>query len=446
MKSLFFSSLMTLCLFGCAKSSSDHSAPVTAPTPVIQNQETATPTPSASASPNASVNQKTLNPAAAIHVRKKKKTGLQLLGDQEQSQLVASETSSAPQFTDEQVNAIARSQDDCSPVDLSKNMGDVKNQRSTADCFAYTATELMNYKNRAKVSALATALQYGMIQDPNGLSGNQGSADPNDNVDGLNTGLVASAMQAAQNAGICYEKDIPSRFGDSDALRLMDANYNVYRQSMETDTPEHYQQKAKAVAIAKIWTDVVFPGVIERNFKQFPTGTLDERQAQAVDLYKTQVQTALDNSSSFELYLRNFLALACYRTVPKVPAWGGAIQDLSVDSTDALAHAYSYIHQTLSQQYPIGMGYNTTGLISASGGGHASTIAGRQWQNFSGHPEGCYLLVKNSWGKLWPQAHDLDGLKAVQDPNHMGYFWVKDTDLANSILSFTQIEILPTSP
>ena len=394
----------------------------------------------------ASTSDQTTPPASSINASKNK-TSISTVKRLKDGTSVSNPTQTTARFSDQDVAAATLSQNDCTPIDLSSALGAVKNQRTDGDCFAYTAAELMSYRSTEQVSALATALEYGSRMDPNATIETTSSSEVDKNVTGLDGGTIADAILSTHNAGACFEKDIISSQGESESLEVLKASFDSYLQATQSaDGPEHADQLDKSSQTAVLWTSDVFPGIFKKSFKEYmvanPTSSGSDGRTNALSLFQQKVTSILQSSSNFEMFLRTLQSQACFRDNTNLPLWGGNIQDHGVSSVSDLVSAVTYIHQTLKRQYPVGVGYDVGGIIYASSGGHASTIAGRQWQKFDQHPEGCYFLVKNSWGKNWPATNDLNNLKGVRDPNHMGYFWVKDSDLAQSMISYTEIGIL----
>ena len=345
-----------------------------------------------------------------------------------------------------------RDEDSCGYVNLSRQTGDVKNQNPVGNCYAFTAVELMNFgtEKKERVSAIATSIQYGdWIQK----QGNQSKTSS-----GLDGGWTADAINAANSEGACREKDVES-YDDSDSKALTEIK-KMFESSMDRDEcPANESKEFKTINKS---SKEIFRGLTKSYFFR-PGKTKREFAQRNWEIFNDVMNDSkIASKDRFNEYMRSLVKEACKKTTRGLPHWAkGTPEDVKASQRPKTFYqdAFNYINDGLDQGKPTGVGYyphyEDSGFITKAAAigfvNHASLVAGRKYvSSRNKEKQGCYLLVKNSWGEEWP-GERLKGLDAQPATDNYGvpipgYFQVKDTVFSKYIKSFTNLGNDPKVP
>lgn len=345
-------------------------------------------------------------------------------------------------------NQLLKPKDNCSTVENFKSDDPVYHQGTTGSCYAFAATEIMNYKNPSKsISPYATALQHdefvGMENKQNMESNN-----PLYHIIGFEGGSVANAIKAANNYGPCSNDRVGSG-----------KNYQEYYLHLKKIYEDYNKEKSSPDCNLELLVKIENKAISEILKLEGKLGrwlaSVKEKNDESIIIkeYEHDLIDILKNSVSVDNFLYNVVDYSC-RTHEKEesqmsPPWGMDFEDISIDETPEKEQmAIDMIHETLESGYIQSIAYYTENLISTpekgEHGAHASVVVGRKELTDSkilgSKPPGCYFLVKNSWGKDWPGENGLKDKKALADPTLKGYFWVSEQDLSNNLRKVTKVE------
>lgn len=339
----------------------------------------------------------------------------------------------------------------CGKVDLTDKMGPVRNQTG-GTCYAYAATELLNFNKSKTYSALFTAAVYDKdfsTDKENGI----------DLITGFNGGSVQEALKRLGVTGMCPEENVPS----------IDPNH--INRGLFTRIMNHYQASKKVdlytacVQDYDWWEWLSSPlATLDKHFennkienakkdkdltlrylrKYFPS--ISDRQFEM--LYKTSANEAI--------FMNNVIVLACSGYVDPIEPAPTTKSTFTVQvkkgknlyNPEKRLLILQHLNEALEKGIPASMSYYTRGLIQPSRAknheAHSSVVVGRAWReevkNFWGslvQPAGCYYLVKNSWGENWDPPANTKALAVTDKPGH---FLVSEKDLLEHAHEITTVE------
>ncbi|KHD88644.1 MAG: hypothetical protein OM95_07510 [Bdellovibrio sp. ArHS] len=245
----------------------------------------------------------------------------------------------------------------CSPVDMSKDFGPVRNQDSVGWCYAFAAADLVSYKLKKTVSAADIAISYndGILSDIRKTLGTT--------ADDIQGGFTAGAIDSTLKKGFCLEKDFPSEDNSS-------SNFKNTLQAI--DAMGRQKLGASATDCAPLY---------HRSRALFPNVKIADLQAV---LRESSSRDFIDNMADKTCEPR---VKANMETEANVYVFDkkGMIQDLD---------------EQLNKMNPVVLGYDSSNLIDRRDTEkrrmHASVIAGRRFNEKSGQ---CEYLIRNSWGR-----------------------------------------------
>ncbi len=347
---------------------------------------------------------------------------------------------------------------ECGAVDLSPKTAPVRNQGPAGDCYAYAATELLNFgvKSKSKwISASATAVEYNTYlkehapPNPAKLSPEQTQDILVNDVGGMVGGTAATAIKAVNELGACSEMSFPSEKGDIEAynLRNLKNSYDDWKKDSgcSTDLTDPCNQKHITSIMTQfkdIYASTLFSIKNEKARAAYSTAIGDENQP---DSYLGKGIAALKISAGFDDFLQQFLNKVCIKSTAPLPTWVSTFQSTKIkaDDPEAVQAAASDFDAILNQGYPIAMSFKTTGLIKTGDqlqehSNHAAVIMGRKYMaNTPNGKTGCFYLVKNSWGINWHIPLNVH-LDAFTEDSHPGYFWAEKTDLQKYVYEYVK--------
>lgn len=348
----------------------------------------------------------------------------------------------------------------CSKVDLAPKMGPCRNQTG-GTCYAYTATELMNFGLYPKTySAMHLATLRG--KDDQEKAAAIDESKPLASLGGWNGGFVGSAIKLGMDNGMCPDEYLPSVAKNlNPAYKKLIAYYiQVTKRKGQLDDEcqlflkEHggeSPEKLMAIILGKgierdqIWKSEEVQEEVKRLYPTVPLERVKEIQAASKDPDDFVKDMAVE-------VCKNHLV----KPVPpgKKPTdvketrnnfkEGGKSWYYEEDRTELL----DKLNAALNSGRPAGISYVTGGLIqppkTEDHAFHASAVAGRNWlpeeRDASGKvvtPAGCYYKIKNSWGEDWKVK---DGLKARSSSANPGYFIVSEKQLMEHLYGVTTID------
>ncbi|MFS4457658.1 C1 family peptidase [Bdellovibrio sp. HCB2-146] len=254
------------------------------------------------------------------------------------------------------IQSFQKEQASCKPVDMSAELGPVRDQDSLGWCYAFAASDLLSYKTKQRISAADIALTYNKNFE-NDISRVMGAKESS-----FEGGVFRSAIAAATEKGLCLEKDLPS---EDNANANLETNLNLI------DKLRRGSDRKNALACAEVRTaaKALFPNLDFDDVRKIALTTVD----------KDIVQKMADKS--------------CQKRI-KVDA-----QVESVASWDKQEIAEG-IDKNLDQTNPVAIAYDAEVLSFPKSKygvpNHGSVIAGRRFNEKTGQ---CEYLLRNSWGR-----------------------------------------------
>lgn len=261
------------------------------------------------------------------------------------------------QYKEEGVKSAARERKTCTGVDMSKEMGPVRNQDSIGWCYAFAGADLVSYRLKKKVSAADMAVTYndGVISDIQKTFGST--------AEKFQGGFTASAIDDAAKKGFCLEKDFPSEDNSRSNLK------NTLKEIDSLGRQKLGIAGADCVQLHQA-SRVLFPNV------KMP-----------------DLQKVLSESSS-----RNFIDNLADKTCnPRIKANLETESNMYIFDKKAMIRD---LDEQLNKSNPVALGYDASNLMDRRDTEktqmHASVIVGRRFNEKSGQ---CEYLLRNSWGR-----------------------------------------------
>lgn len=378
----------------------------------------------------------------------------------------------------------ARDQASCSPIDHSKKTGDVVYQQgASGSCYAYAAAQVMSYNpdmpngypknDPRRISPLATAIQHAHFRGKSSKGNdfkNYGEYKSSDLA--MDGGRITLAMEAANNFGVCSG----SLWGGINELED-EKHYSELIEVYNQYDRERKMNPGCAENALNVMLGHTFPLFSEQYIqymekkieKENKTLTPEDRENYHAVLSE-RFKPLLEQSKNLDDFLFSVVDEQCKTQIKKIdqngikrelelgrtPPWAKKIYDQAYTNTTQ-DKVLNDLYKTLEDGYIEGFGYITSGLIKPKvdknnkHGFHASIAVGRGFLEKKdlppGSKEGCYILVKNSWGANWPEMNK-ESSRFSKAPNQVGiydkekpgYFWAHEQDFVNYSMSSTHIE------
>lgn len=367
----------------------------------------------------------------------------------------------------------------CTSIDLSAKTGDfVYNQGCTGACYAYAAAQIMSYdpklevglpaQDPLRVSPLATAIQHAKNEKRESKDKPENKNDRcGDTQDlAMTGGNISNAIEAANAFGPCSAL----LWGGLDETKDQVVYGNLIDMYAEFDKARK-EHSVNCHSLALTIIDKSFQ-LFGENFiammmriEEKKTGRKIASDENFTKRLEESYLPILKNSTDIDDFLFDLVDKQCKEIkkndqngvpqpiIPSAPKWAKKFYEKSFgQDQDA---ALNDVYKSLEEGYIQGYSYIPQGLIKPKAdkyGGHASIVTGRQYLSEKELPPGvkpgCYLLVKNSYGKGWPdklseREHRFNTKKdqaAVYDKEKPGYFWVSEQDFVNHGQATTHID------
>lgn len=300
----------------------------------------------------------------------------------------------------------------CGTIDHRAEMGPVWNQVRLHDpgwCSSYTASDLLSFRLKEKISAVGLALDFDYNVDVD-----KSVSRPWQSGGGSIKRIIEGGLQQ----GLCYEKDLNSQ------------NFSVPGEKGETteNTTQILQEidKIRTQYNPKNWDQVcrVDLNKVEQMFPRIDLPGL----------------TSIVQKSTPSNFIGNLEKQDCQKNPVKVPS-GLHVTEEDLTKNNAPAILAS-LNQQLNSGNIVGIEYDSFYIMgpqrqrSAKANNedtsHSSSIVGRQLNPSTGK---CEYLIRNSWGTYLIGPHGnfyADGLKVEQ-----GNVWVSEellTQMLNAIV------------
>lgn len=266
----------------------------------------------------------------------------------------------------------------CDYVDLrDDSLGENRNQKDIAWCYAYTMSDLINFKLKGpKLSAADTAMTYNNHNLPRVQHKLVEAFNkiflPNTPVKEHETGFMALSFISAKKRGLCTEEIMPSpglfryeetAFGITKThVEMFDASIEIHQQRKNV----HYALKHNTS-----YKDNVY----------FLMNNMTKRD------YFSILESASKDSMFFE-----FSKIACKNNRISIP------ENLNARYFFLPLNPFKIIDDQLNQKNIVGIDYNSNVLENIKPRGlslHASSIVGRR---FNSSTKQCEYLIRNSYG------------------------------------------------
>ena len=340
--------------------------------------------------------------------------------------------------------------DRCSTIDHVKEAGPVRDRGTLGSSTAYSAAELMSYRNEEKFSPIATSLQTSFVL-PSTVDAKTGlPLDPAE--DG-----TSAVILAANAFGPCLEIDT-----GAPGTAKIDALYGKLRALWDERVAGLNATHVCASCIDGNANRIV--GAVRETFGQISAELRrkamrdDSVRLESFEEKRPAIEAAIQSSASVTQFLARTMSALCdgnkaYREkFRSFPTWGKSPESVAVGRSAAASQvAIDTIHRSLETGVIQEVTYRTKGLVQLSAPGtsasptssaqsESNVVVGRSYLSSQGNkPAGCYFLVKQSLGTAWPanRVQANIGTKAYFEKGRPGYFWVTEQDLANELIGIT---------
>ncbi len=311
------------------------------------------------------------------------------------------------------LNSLAIEEAECAGYDLAADFGPVENQTGLGWCYAYTATDLLNFKffqtlNGQRLSPADLAISFN---------------DKFLRKDTSAGGFLKMSIEGASEFGICPRSYIEEQFESEYPLSyIVDGLKNV-----KEDLDYRADQNAKLRLLAKYKSE----GFMPKN------------------LSSEELLQIFDNSNANEVGKKLFAKLCgrnkFYPSRAKIKTVGSMISSIfknliGKDYIDLLK-GEEYKIKTLSEILKSGqvVGVSVYGDFLRNDQpkpkfwiSHSMTVVGQKW---NAHTKSCEYHMRNSWGEDCSiYASD------IKASCHQGYIWVDEKILKEKLLTLVWLE------
>ena len=321
------------------------------------------------------------------------------------------------------VRRVVSQKENCLSVNLTANMGKVHTQIG-GTCYAFAATELLNFEEKENYSALYLAK---MVEQPNTIPGFDGAT-------------LNQVLEHALDRGVCPEKFIPSFDTYDDIIN----NYGLVANEDKKISCVADRQFAffkNEFTFAEMMSPIIRLARLVAPVKRaFPYLGVDDMEA----IYFRSIDV--------NDFLKNVFHEACKNKMSKIKSGKKIVSFYVSEYKNEDDDVYIYeddridlinmIHVGMSKNRPVAISYLSEGLILPVGtqndSFHSSVIAGRAWVDEELDKHGnvkregsCYYIVKNSWGENWSPPK---GSKALGVTHLPGYYMMSEKMLMEHTL------------
>lgn len=310
---------------------------------------------------------------------------------------------------------------DCTTVDLSKQLGAVRNQGNIGWCYANVAADLLTFRYQSELHGEQASAGYVAI-----TFNQYTKTKPNEDA-----GLITPAAVFSQLNGIC-----PQSFQD---MALKDSPYKTIRDQINAlvSLKDTYEKRKKqnlgfaqfrelemyrnSKSYINLLSDDDLMDVLEKSsVRTFPR-KLAERLCKPY-MIKVKFDLQIRPQIGFIEGWKNFLpSILKYRKFTPAPILGRSDlikeihEQLDQDNFVAVSYWTRIFYEPGSDRY------NNSGM-------HASGIVGRKWNDKN---KVCEFKLRNSWGKSCGSYTNPE-LKGKCD-RETGYLMIPDTIVMRSI-------------
>lgn len=325
----------------------------------------------------------------------------------------------------------------CSTVDLRNSPGiqGVRNQTATGWCFAYTATDLLSFKEGRTFSALDTASKY-YDRFYYAISGKNYKE-----LNKIGGGFVEHALkeQLNSNKGLCPESELSSQTKNaSDYIQILDNLESILKETRIRKKSSKYTPScipAPASNLGEVFKNVsindIFLTSTKSSLKKFWRNLVNkncrDKRVHLSKKYKLKVVGRKISKFKYKRQMKNKI---------KKNDQDGTFYGIGSGKERDYKQFADAIHEQLSKNNIIAIDYDSNVLRdkeidpSKKPGWHASTIVGRK---FNKSRNQCEYIVKNSWGEDCKDYHNSYSCEK-------GKIFVPEEDLIKSISRVTYLE------
>jgi C1A family cysteine protease len=278
------------------------------------------------------------------------------------------------------------SSDKCTDIKIdTAHMPKNNNQLDLSWCFAFSATDLVSFKEEKRFSAYDAALLY--HSDARNMVENKKNK-PTDYTDEGGYTRLSLELMLNSGKGLCLEED--TNFTGGDWVKLSNLIQNLARPGKTLKTIICENQFGEREALKNLSEDMI--NVLDKL-------SAEKRAAALLDIkcknrHEIKKKLSVELSSKFQ----------------------GVSQDSIILKIDEVLETNNPLSIVYFSDL-LGKGVNSIGSPD-----HASTLIGRRFNSTSGQ---CEYLIKNSWG---------DGCSAAKSIGcENGNYWVSRTALRNNI-------------
>lgn len=311
----------------------------------------------------------------------------------------------------------------CGAVDLSSQMGPIRDQDSVGFCHAVAAADLLSYKLKNRISAASIMVQYNANEDEAPFVRFMGKKESE-----LFGGQTDEAIRIGLDKGLCLEKDFPSEYAGNG--EFAPKNLYDFMKKTESAAKKNESQKIKDKVL-----DYTSFGVLNRLWQNRRSPACDVTLPSSLMSVQQMgnlknIESVIRNSTSKDVFY-NLEASACNGRRIKSPPLKVVKVPVSSDIATR-TKAIAAIDEQLNKKNPSAISYYPEYLknenAGRSGKPHASTVVGRQLNKETGR---CEYLIRNSYGSTCPNPKSSPKVSCKN-----GNYWVSREDL-NAIINGT---------
>lgn len=336
------------------------------------------------------------------------------------------------------IHAYANEQtSDCGEVNLSQELGEIRNQSNVGWCFANTAADLLtvshkselfyHFQSQAQNSSLkSTDLQVSSIFSALHYFRSQVDGGTNHKEVFNSGGYILDAIQIIQQKGFICPQSLDVLLIETGSKSLLKEKfikfeeiYSTYQDYIKTRSEKSKEQFFRMIQELESKNTFLSAYNAEQIKSVLTQATLESAVMKLLDLVCENKKIAITKKLSFE----------------KMTSYG---DNTNTYYSSKIKNRVGYevfqktIDKALDNKRPLGIAYNVGNVLKEpkiSSGAHASVISGRKLINNE-----CFYQIRNSWGEDCTRKAFINEVLIKDYPIYSyscvkGTFWVPQKDL-----------------
>tara|TARA_B110001454_G_scaffold219198_1_gene251555 strand:+ start:130936 stop:132024 length:1089 start_codon:yes stop_codon:yes gene_type:complete len=324
---------------------------------------------------------------------------------------------------------------DCTTVDISPQLGAVRNQGNIGWCYANVAADLLTFRHKNELGGKQASA--GFVA----LTFNQFTLylDPNEDA-----GYITPAVIFSEFAGICPQafqdealKKSPYKSIREQITALVELKKAYDEQRQKSNTPEF--KELEVYRNSKSYINLLSDDQLIKLLEMSSVKTFPRNLAQSLCRpYMIRVKPVLNLRPQwyFTEGLKNFIPWVFSNGLNNVIPFIAEGRKKETIAALGRRDLMKEVHEEIGNKNFVAFSYNTRIFYDPKSekykkaGLHASGIVGRRWHNGQ-----CELKLRNSWGASCASYTNPE-LKGKCDPK-TGYVWVPDSIFLRTIHDVT---------